>query len=60
MANYLHCDRSSIIGCSDFLNFFHDTSALEPSQRLDPSLAEGADTLRRRMGLPKSSANPDF
>jgi hypothetical protein len=60
LADYLHADRSSIIGCSDFLNFFHDTSTLESSQRLNHSLVESASILRRRIGLPKSSTGPDF
>src|SRR4029434_1907914 len=60
LADYLHRDRSSIIGCSDFLHFFHDTATLESSQRLDHSLVESVSIFRRSIGLPKSSADPDF
>jgi hypothetical protein len=60
LADYLHRDRSSIIGCSDFLKFFHDSLAMESSQRLDHSLVESVSIFGRRIGLPKSSADPDF
>jgi hypothetical protein len=59
LADYLHRDRSSIIGCSD-LDFFHDTSTLESSQRFNYSLVESASIFGRRIGLPKPSADPDF
>jgi len=58
LADYLHSDRRSIIGCNDFLNSFHDTSTLESSQWLDHSHVESI--LDRRIGLPKSSTDPDF
>jgi hypothetical protein len=60
LADYLNRDRSSIIGCSDFLNLFHDTLTLESSQRLDHSLVERVSIFQRRIGLPKPSADPDF
>jgi hypothetical protein len=60
LADYLHSDRNSIIGCSDFLKSFHDTSTLESSQRLDRSQAESMSILGRRIGLPKPSPDPDF
>ena len=47
LADYLHGDKSSIIGRSDFLKFFHYTSMLESPQRLDHSHVEGANILRR-------------
>ena len=59
-ADYLHSDRSSIIGCSDFLKSFHDTSTLESSQRLDHSHVESMSILGRRIELPKPSADLDF
>ena len=60
LADYLHGDRSPLIGCTDFLKFFYDTSTLESSQWLDYSLVESASILRRRIGLPKPSADLDF
>jgi len=60
LADYLHSDRNSIIGCNDFLNSFHDTSTLESSQWLDHSHLESVGILGRRIGLPKPSADPDF
>jgi hypothetical protein len=60
LADYLHSDGSSIIGSSDFLKSFDDTSTLELSQRLDHSHVESMSILGRRIGLPKPSADPDF
>ena len=60
LADYLNRDRSSIIGCSDFLNLFHDTLTLKSSQRLDHSLVKSVSIFGRRIGLPKSSPDPDF
>ena len=60
LADYLHSDRSSIIGCNDFLNSFHDTSTLKSSQWLDHSHVESVSIRGRRIGLPKPSADPDF
>jgi len=60
LADYLHSDRSSIVGGSNFLKFFHDTSTLKLSQRLDHSHVESVSILGRRIGLPKPSADPDF
>jgi hypothetical protein len=60
LADYLHSDRSFIIGCRDFLKGFDDTSTLEPSQRLDHSRVESASILATRFEVPKPSANPDF
>ena len=60
LADYLHSDKSSIIGCSDLLKFFHDTPTLESSQRLDHSHIESVSILGRRIGLPEPSADPDF
>jgi hypothetical protein len=60
LADYLDRDRSSTIGCSDFLDSFHDASTLESSQRLDHSRVESVNILGRRIGLPKPSADPDF
>ena len=60
LADYLHSDKSSIIGCSDLLKFFHDTPTLELSQRPDHSHVESVSILGRRIGLPEPSANPDF
>jgi hypothetical protein len=59
LADYLHSDRSSLIGWRDFLNCFHDTPTLESSQRLDHSHVEGLSILRR-IGLPKPSADSNF
>jgi hypothetical protein len=42
LADYLHSDGSSIIGSSDFLKSFDDTSTVESSQWLDYSLVEAA------------------
>ena len=60
LADYLHSDRSSIVGGSNFLKFFHDTSTLKLSQRLEHSHVESVSILGRRIGLPKPSADPDF
>ena len=60
LADYLHSDRSSIIGCSDLLKFFHNTPTLESSQRLDHSHIESVSILGRRIGLPEPSADSDF
>ena len=60
LADYLHSDRSFIVGGSDFLKSFHDTSTLELSQRPDHSHVEGVSILGRRIGLPEPSADPDF
>jgi hypothetical protein len=60
LADYLHSDKSSIIGCSDLLKFFHDTPTLESSQRLDHSHIESVSILGRRIGLPEPSADSDF
>jgi hypothetical protein len=60
LTDYLHCNRSFTIGCSDFLKSFHDTSTLESSQWLDHSLVEGVSILGRRIRLPKPPADPDF
>ena len=60
LSGYLHRDRCFIIGCSDFLESFDDTSTLESSQRLDHSRVESARILAIRFGVPKPSANPDF
>ena len=60
LADYLHSDKSSIIGCSDLLKFFHNTSTLELSQRLDHSHIESVSILGRKIGLPEPSADSDF
>jgi hypothetical protein len=60
LADYLHSDGSSIIGSSDFLKSFDDTSTLELSQRLDHSHVESVSILGRRIGLPVPSPDPDF
>src|SRR6476620_2842647 len=60
LADYLHSDRSSIVGGSNFLKFFHDTLTLKLSQRLDHSCVESVSILGRRIALPEPSANPDF
>lgn len=60
LADYLHSDRSSIIGCNDFVNSFHDTSTLKSSQWLEHSHVESVSILGRRIGLPKPSTDPDF
>ena len=60
LADYLHSDRSSIIGCNDFLHSFHDTSTLKSSQWLDHSHVESVSIRGRRIGLPKPSTDPDF
>jgi len=60
LADYLHSERSSTIGWSDFSKFFHDTSTLESLQRLDHSHVESVSILGRRIGLPKPPADPDF
>ena len=60
LADYLHSDRSSIVGGSNFLKFFHDTSTLKLSQRLDHSHVESVSILGRRIELPKPSPNLDF
>jgi hypothetical protein len=60
LADYLHSARSFIIGSSDFLKFFYDTSTLESSQGLDHSLVKSVSIFGRRIGLPKPSADPDF
>jgi hypothetical protein len=60
LADYLHCDRSFIVGGSNFLKFFHDTSTLESSQRPDHSRVESVSILGRRIGLPVPSPDPDF
>jgi len=60
LTDYLHSDRSFIIGCSGLLKFFHDTSTLESSQRLDHSRVKSASILGRRIGLPEPSAGPRF
>jgi hypothetical protein len=60
LADYLHSDGSSIIGSSDFLKSFDDTSTLELSQRLDHSHVESMSVLGRRIGLPKPSADLDL
>jgi hypothetical protein len=60
LADYLHSDGSSIVGGSNFLKFFHNTSTLELSQRPDHSHVEGVSILGRRIGLPEPSADPDF
>ena len=60
LADYLHSDRSSIVGGSNFLKFFHDTLTLKLSQRLDHSRVESVSILGRRIALPEPSADPDF
>ena len=60
LADYLHSDKSSIIGCSDLLKFFHNTPTLESSQRLDHSHIESVSILGKRIGLPEPSADSDF
>jgi len=60
LADYLHSDRRSIIGCNDFLKSFHDTSTLESSRWLDHSHVESVSILGRRIGLPEPSADSDF
>jgi hypothetical protein len=60
LADYLHSDGSSIIGSTDFLKSFDDTSTLESSQRLDHSHVESMSVLGRRIGLPKPSADLDL
>jgi hypothetical protein len=60
LADYLHSDWSSIIGCNDFLHSFHDTSTLKSSQWLDHSHVESVSIRGRRIGLPKPSTDPDF
>jgi hypothetical protein len=60
LADYLHSNRSPLIGCSNFLKFFHDTSTLELSQRFDHSLIKSASILGRRIVLPESSADSEL
>jgi hypothetical protein len=60
LTDYLHSDRSSVIGCSDFLKSLDDTSTLKLSQRLDHSHVESVRILGRRTGLPEPSADLDF
>jgi hypothetical protein len=38
----------------------HHSLAMEWSQRLDHALVESVSIFRRRIGLPKSSPDPDF
>jgi len=51
LADYLHSDRSSIVGGSNFLKFFHDTSTLELSQRPDHSHVESTRACARDVKL---------
>jgi len=60
LADYLHSDRSSIIGWNDFLNSFHDTSTLESSQWLEHSHVESVSILGRRIGFAKTVYRPRF
>jgi hypothetical protein len=49
LADYFHSGRSSIVGGSNFLKFFHDTLTLELSQRPDHSHVEGLSILGSRI-----------
>jgi len=60
LADYLHSDRSSIIGCNDFLDSFHDTSTLKSSQWLEHSHVESVSILGRRIGFAKTVYRPRF
>jgi hypothetical protein len=60
LADYLHSDRSSLVGRSNFLKLFHDASTLELSQRFDGSpvkILSILEALHRHNFLPTPTSN---